>query len=129
MKTIIVSIITLIGQFLISQTLTINVENISKSGTLMVAVFDSQENFDLKKPAYAKIEEVTDQTSQTVTFEVEKGTYIITLFVDENNNQTFDYGAEMYALSNNYFPRAYPMFDDFKFEVTENTTQNLKLTY
>lgn len=130
-KILVFSMTFLIAQAIFSQEVKnyeLNLEVMSKNlkGNLMLAVFDSPTSWQKHQPIVADMEQVNADTMH-YTFKLPKGIYGISLFVDENKNFTFDYGAESYAFSNQYEPTRYPLFSDFAFELKQDTVFYLNL--
>ncbi|MFD0991487.1 DUF2141 domain-containing protein [Mariniflexile jejuense] len=112
----------------------VNVTNLkNNTGQVLVAVFNTEDSFLNKgfKSAKVKIENNTC----SVTFKnLPKGTYAISMFHDENNNNKLDTNflgipKEAYGCSNNakgvFGP---PKWENAKFEISNQTiTQNIKL--
>lgn len=119
-------------------TLTVRVSNLNDSeGTLMIALYDSQETFLSPMIKRAK-NPVIQGTSAEVIFEnLPNGEYAITLYQDSNNNRIFDLGEykipiEKYGFSNNVDPaiiKNVPTFEQCKFEINGNSTIEIKAVY
>ncbi len=129
MKTIILtiglclSILTVKAQETVQ--LEINIENIEEKGTLMLAVFNSQEKWKYQ-PVEAVAEKV-EENAKKVIFNLPKGKYGIVAFVDINKNGYYDYGKEIYAFSNHYIPRENPTFEHFAIELNQNEKITMKM--
>ncbi len=130
MKTIILtiglclSVLTVKAQEMVE--LEIDIENIKEKGSLMLAVFDSQEKWNKYQPVEAVAEKV-EENFKKVTFNLPKGKYGIVAFVDINKNCHFDYGKEIYAFSNHYIPRENPAFEHFAVEVNQDEKITMKM--
>ncbi len=112
----------------------VNITNLkNNTGHVLVAIFNTEDSFlnNGFKSAKVKIENNTCN----VTFKnLPKGTYAISMFHDENNNNKLDTNflgipKEAYGCSNNakgiFGP---PKWEDAKFQMSNQTiTQNIKL--
>ncbi len=106
--------------------LTLEFENLQQEGTLMVALFDSQVEWEKYKPIRAKMETIV-QDSTELSFDVPKGEYGVAAFVDTNGNRLFDYGKEFYAFSNHYIPKEQPLFNHFAVKVDHDQVLKMEL--
>ena len=105
-------------------TLTVTVENVpNDNGKVSLGLYDAA-TFMTAAP----IESISGKTTErTVTFTLENvkaGLYGITCFHDENDNDRMDFEAngmpkESYGVSNNQMSFGPPLWDDAKFEVTD----------
>lgn len=123
-----------IAQNTTGNTVTVKVSNLeSNAGKVFIALYNSQESFLNKgyKATFAKIE---NNTCKVVFKNVPNGTYAVSLFHDENDNNKMDtivFGIpkEDYGCSNN--ARGFmgpPKWEDAKFTVqNKSITQHIKL--
>lgn len=107
-------------------TLELEFENIQEEGSLMVAVFDSQENWSEYHAVEAVLKEVKEKSSN-VTFDLLQGRYGIVAFIDTNGNHFYDYGKEWYAFSSGYIPRENPTFERFAIGIDKNEKKIMKM--
>ena len=105
--------------------LTIEVNGIKNNqGKIFIAIYDSEETF-LNK-ASGIIAEIKDKKSTGIFKGLKKGTYAVSFFHDENNNQKMDtkiFGIpkEPYGFSNGAFGfMGPPKFKDAKFNLDSN---------
>jgi uncharacterized protein (DUF2141 family) len=105
--------------------LTIEVNGIKNNqGKIFIAIYDSEETF-LNK-ASGIIAEIKDKKSTGVFKGLKKGTYAVSFFHDENNNQKMDtkiFGIpkEPYGFSNDASGfMGPPKFNDAKFNLDSN---------
>lgn len=105
--------------------LTIEVNGIKNNqGKIFIAIYDSEETF-LNK-ASGIIAEIKDKKSTGIFKGLKKGTYAVSLFQDENNNQKLDtkiFGIpkEPYGFSNDASGfMGPPKFKDAKFNLDSN---------
>jgi uncharacterized protein (DUF2141 family) len=105
--------------------LTIEVNGIKNNqGKIFIAIYDSEETF-LNK-ASGIIAEIKDKKSTGIFKGLKKGTYAVSLFHDENNNQKMDtkiFGIpkEPYGFSNDASGfMGPPKFNDAKFNLDSN---------
>ena len=129
-------ILTLIAN--IAQALDLQVKGLgadSDSGTYRCLLFKSEQGFpgDLKAAVQSDNGTVKDRTA-TCTFEnIEAGTYAVSTFHDENDNQKLDtyfFGApkESYGFSNNASrPFSPPSFSEAAVTLTESQTISINL--
>ena len=120
------------GQF----QLTIQVENIKiPQGQLLLAIYDSHENYDAEKSPMHFMKQLTITTNTTrITFEdLPAGHYAIKAFHDTNNNNKLDTNLiglpkEQYGFSNNVTARlGPPSFEQSRFSVQGDTVHILQL--
>ena len=104
-------------------TITVTVTNVSSpEGTVIFALYDSNEKFMKREPLDSKSGNIADGTT-TITFEnILPGTYAIVCLHDKNGNQRMDFTsegmpAEEYGMSNNVVLMGRPNFEDVKFVV------------
>lgn len=121
-----------LGQF----KLTIQVENIKiPKGQILLALYDSQENYDAEKSPKHYIKKVAVSTHNTaIIFEdLPPGYYAIKAFHDANNNAKIDTNLigipkEQYGFSNNVMGRlGPPTFEQSRFRVQGDTIHQLRL--
>jgi uncharacterized protein (DUF2141 family) len=113
-------------------TLTLEVQQASGSGELMVAVFNDAGQW-LKKPVRAARQPLQDGPLSLQLADLPDGDYAVSLFIDRNANGKLDSNAmgiptEPYAFSNdaagNFGP---PPFDKAKFTVQGDTRAVIRL--
>ena len=104
-------------------TITVTVPNVSSAdGTVIFALYDSNEKFMKREPLDSKSGNIANDTT-TITFEnILPGTYAIVCLHDKNGNQRMDFTsegmpAEDYGISNNVVLMGPPNFEDAKFVV------------
>ena len=77
--------------------------------------------------------DIDSKNNNEIYFYIPDGTYAVTLFIDENNNQKLDKNfvgipKEKYGFSNNAKGiMSAPKFKKVKFELKDNITQIIKL--
>jgi len=133
-----VAITTLFSCLSAQNNLTVRVSDLNDSeGTLMIALYDSQQTFLSPMIKRAKSPVITGN-SVTVEFkDLPQGEYAITLYQDSNNNRVLDLGKnkipiEKYGFSNNVDPaviKNVPTFEQCKFEVNGNCIIDIKAVY
>jgi uncharacterized protein (DUF2141 family) len=135
MKKIVVLFFMVIGSMLYSQnvSLTVNVTGFKKNkGKVIVGVYNNEGNF-LKKVVFGKSGSITEKKAQVVFENVPVGTYAVSLFHDENDNNKLDSNfmgipKEDYATSND--AKGFmgpPKYKDAKFELKNDKIITLKL--
>ena len=104
-------------------TITVTVPNVSSAeGTVLFALYDSNEKFMKREPLDSKSGNIANGTT-TITFEnIIPGTYAIVSLHDKNGNERMDFNesgmpAEDYGISNNVMITGPPNFEDAKFVV------------
>jgi len=122
--------------------LIINLSSQKKAGTLMLAMYNSAEAFEgsVSKEKRSEIgvfkglELYLDPEDSTqLSTEIPDGEYAIAFFIDTNGNKKLDKNflgipKEQFGFSNNAMGTlSAPTFEQAKFTVTGNTTQNIKL--
>ena len=110
------------------------IDNISKqSGTLMIALVNSEASFADKTAAFKALKLAAHPPSQTIEFgDVPPGDYAVKLYLDENNNGQLDRNMlgipkEGYGFSNNGGALGQPAFKDAKFSVQKNSIITIHL--
>lgn len=105
--------------------LTVEVNGIKNNqGKIFIAIYDSEETFLNKTSGI--IAEIKDKKSTGIFKGLKKGTYAVSFFHDENNNQKMDtkiFGIpkEPYGFSNGAFGfMGPPKFKDAKFNLDSN---------
>lgn len=110
--------------------------NLKKNkGVYRCLLFNSSEGFpsDISKAIQFNNTPVINKTSECLFVDLEPGFYAISSFHDENANSNLDTNflgipKEPYGFSNNASkPFGPPDFDEAKFEVTEDSSINIKL--
>ena len=122
--------------------LIINLSDQKKAGTLMLAIYNNAEAFEgsVVKEKRAEIGVfkglelyLEPQDSTQLSTEIPDGEYAIAFFIDANGNKKLDKNflgipKEQFGFSNNAMGTlSAPTFEQAKFTVTGNTTQNIKL--
>ena len=122
--------------------LIINLSDQKKAGTLMLAIYNNAEAFEgsVVKEKRSEIGVfkglelyLEPQDSTQLSTEIPDGEYAIAFFIDANGNKKLDKNflgipKEQYGFSNNAMGTlSAPTFEQAKFTVTGNTTQNIKL--
>jgi len=141
MKTIILNLVILMSAFNLNAQvkepvkklvkLVVHINNIEeKSGTMNIALYSNETDFNNKKPLKAKHIKVDNDTI-AVSFELPKGTYAILCFLDLNGNKKLDFNNyvpdEPWGLSNNVSLMGPPTWQDTEFELSENKIISIKL--
>ncbi|MFY8188475.1 MAG: DUF2141 domain-containing protein [Flavobacterium sp.] len=113
-------------------SLSVKIKNIaSNDGKIYVGVYADEKSF-LKKVYRGNLIEI-DGSEAKCEFKLPAGTYAVSIFHDENDNQKFDTGwfgipIEDYGTSNN--AKGFmgpPKFEDAKIELKENKTITISL--
>ena len=122
--------------------LIINLSSQKKAGTLMLAMYNSAEAFEgsVSKEKRSEIGVfkglelyLEPEDSTQLSTEIPDGEYAIAFFIDANGNKKLDKNflgipKEQFGFSNNAMGTlSAPTFEQAKFTVTGNTTQNIKL--
>ena len=122
--------------------LIINLSSQKKAGTLMLAMYNSAEAFEgsVSKEKRSEIGVfkglelyLEPEDSTQLSTEIPDGEYAIAFFIDTNGNKKLDKNflgipKEQFGFSNNAMGTlSAPTFEQAKFTVTGNTTQNIKL--
>jgi uncharacterized protein (DUF2141 family)/peptidoglycan/LPS O-acetylase OafA/YrhL len=117
-----------------SGKLRVEITNIhSANGKVVVSLCNSPKDFpEAKSPFKSLTVPISGNSAEAVFTDVPYGTYAITLFHDENNNNQLDMNgstpAEGYGASKN--PAGFPSFSGCKFTVThEEEVQTIKMNY
>lgn len=112
--------------------LTIEIEGIKKNeGKIFIAIYDSEASFLNKSTGI--IADINDKKSTGIFKGLKKGTYAVSLFHDENNNQKMDtkiFGIpkEPYGFSNDATGfMGPPKFKDAKFNLDSNKTITINI--
>ncbi len=118
-----VSLGNIIGQN--NNMITVNIEGASSdNGKIYIGLYDSSDNW-LSKRYVSSVEEISDGKCTTTWTNIPNGTYAISLYHDENNNQELDTGwfgipTESIACSNGAVGRfGPPTWEDAKFEIKD----------
>ena len=122
--------------------LTINISGQNKSGILNLAIYDNAEAYDRSVKGEGRSEGgffsgidsfIELKESHKFVINVPEGIYAIALFIDANKNMKIDKNflgipKEQYGFSNNAMGTlSGPSFEQAKFQVKGNSTQNIKL--
>ena len=135
MKKILLCSILLVSSFVFCQnvTLTVNVTGLKNNkGKVLVGVYNSEANF-LKKVVVGKLVTIINKKVQIIFENVPVGTYAVSLYHDENENNKLDVNflgipKESYGTSND--AKGFmgpPKYNDAKFELKNNKIINIKL--
>ncbi len=116
-------------------SLTINVSNIQKiKGNLEIAIFNSDKNFLKKGSNYQKKSVKITGKRMSYTFaNLPAGFYAVSVYHDENSNQTFDVNflglpVEDFGFSKNFKPKlSAPKFEQVKEWVEDKKTITIEL--
>lgn len=104
----------------------------SNEGTALVALYNSEATF-LSKRYKGTLSKISDEKITVLISDIPDGTYAVSAFHDENDNQKFDmllgmFPKEDYATSNdakgNFGP---PKWEDAKFEIKGGVIENITL--
>ena len=112
--------------------LTVNFQHLEAGkGTLYVAVYHNEKDFENKEALVHKKIKVSEKNA-TLNFDLpEKGEYAIICFQDLNENHRLDFSNYMpdepWGLSNNIEVMRPPTWDDAKFTVKNNRTIDIQL--
>lgn len=115
-----------------SQTLNLEVRGFEKiSGVLYIGFYNSSGTF-LKKAVFGMKLNVSNINMKIPCTGLATGTYAISLFQDDNGNNTLDKGAfgipqEKYGFSNSNSAYGPPTFDKSKFRFRKDTTVIINL--
>lgn len=139
-KLVFVFIFSVTTFFATAQTsdLVVKVTNLEviEDSKIMVALYNSEDSFFDSEQIYRKLEVAVD--SNTVFFTISdlpEGTYALTMFHDEDNDDEMDrkwYGPpkEGYAFSNNFTSNIRPArFNDASFELNGDKTLEIEMVY
>lgn len=114
-------------------TITVTIENVLKDGGTVLASLHTVETF-MRNDGITSASAPGVTGEVTLTFEnVTPGTYAIMVMHDVNDNQQMDREAngmpkEDYGMTGEMNPYGPPVFDDAKFEVT-NENQEIKIRF
>jgi len=127
------SILTLLSQQALAAELTVNINALAQGkGHVLVGLYSGEENYKQEK-AIVGSRIKADSEQATVTFkDLADGDYVISLYQDENDNQTLDFNAigipkEGYGFSNNVGRFGRPSYQEAKFSVEESTVITIEL--
>ena len=122
--------------------LVINLSDQKKAGTLMLAIYNNAEAFEVSVIKEKRSEVgvfkglelyLEPKDSMQLSIEIPDGEYAIAFFIDANGNKKLDKNflgipKEQFGFSNNAMGTlSAPSFEQAKFKVTGNTVQNIKL--
>ena len=120
---------------LFSHSLEVNISNIQNiKGKIYIGVYDKKEGFGILNKQYVGVIQKITSYNIKYTFEdISSGTYAISVFQDENDNNILDknfFGkpTEAYGFSNNIrhtFSSA--TFDESKFKLIQNQSINIDI--
>ena len=97
---------------------------ITDNGKVYFAIYDSEINFNARKPLKIEISEIHEGIANVSFDDLEINTYAITCFHDANSNGKMDFEAngrpiEDYGISNNIASFGPPRFGDAKFDLID----------
>jgi len=119
-----------------AQTYSVEVEftNISKpTGSLVIAIFNNESSYkNEENPYLKKIVPIHQKGKMSIVIDLPKGSYVIAVFQDLNNNKTLDYNfigipKEPFAFSNNPSCFEFPRYKDLQIHIKSNQKISLKL--
>ena len=105
----------------------------SDQGKIYFGLYDSQENFNSRKPLESTNVKIVKGKANVVFENLKPGTYAVTCFHDANDNGRMDFEAsgmptEDYGMTNNVMSFGPPQFADGKFELSDkDLTFEIKL--
>jgi len=114
--------------------LTATVTNaISDKGKIHFSLYNSQTNFDNRKPVATAVSLIKNGVSKVKFENILAGTYAIICYHDANSNGKMDFAEngmpiEDYGMTNNIKNFGPPLFDDGKFELT-NANLNFEIKF
>ena len=133
MKLIFITMIFVSSLF--SHSLEVNILNIQNiKGKIYIGVYDKKEGFGILNKQYiGVIQKITNDTLKYTFVNISSGTYAISVFQDENENDILDknfFGkpTEAYGFSNNIrhtFSSA--TFDESKFQLNNNKSISINI--
>jgi uncharacterized protein (DUF2141 family) len=116
-----------------SSKLIVNVTNFKNNhGKVMIGIYKGKENF-MKIASVRKLGNIIEGKAQVVFENLPNGEYAISLYHDENDNNTLDTGwfgipKEGYGCSNNAKGKmGPPKYEDAKFQLTKDNELTIKL--
>jgi uncharacterized protein (DUF2141 family) len=114
-------------------TLTVTITNFKNNqGKVMVAIYTGKDNF-MKKAIFRKSTTINTNATKVVFENIPDGEYAISLFHDENDNNTLDTGwfgipKEGYGCSNDAKGMmGPPKYEDAKFQLTNDGALSIKI--
>jgi len=113
-------------------TVSVNIKNLSKDGTLYMSLYNSEEDFYIKKTLASKHIVVKNGKINPIIFkDLPKGKYAIICFQDLNDNHKLDFTNYMpdepWGLSNNIVLMGPPTWNDAIFTVENNMQIDIEL--
>lgn len=100
------------------------INNISSdNGNVYFALYDSESNFNSRKPSKVGKSEIIDGVAKVSFSNLEPNIYAITCYHDANNNGKMDFEVngmpiEDYGMTNNVMTYGPPQYSDGKFELS-----------
>ncbi len=96
----------------------------SDQGKIYFGLYDSQENFNRRKPIKTTNAKIVEGEAKVVFENLKPGTYAVTCFHDANDNGRMDFEAsgiptEDYGMTNNVMSFGPPQFADGKIELSD----------
>ena len=138
MQTIITYLTLLFSAMMLTAqtSITVTITDLSSNdGNVMVALYDSEENF-LGDPKIGAMDAISNNTATVTFYDVPAGVYAISAFHDENENQEFDMFFGMFPredyVNSNYAVGMFgpPKWEDAKFELKDEPLEfTLKMNY
>ena len=116
------------------RSLTVRVTGIKKvSGMIKIGLYNSEDTFMVSTFRACRAEVIAEELFIPVAADIPEGTYVVSLYHDENNNGTLDRNKlgipkEYFGFSNNVKPKLkLPSFKSCQFEIKGNTTIHIQL--
>ena len=117
--------------------LEINLLNIKNNGTVWIAIYNNDLDFDAKDDNYSNIQfsiiEKVNKGNFSKKIILNEGIYAFKVFIDDNGNDKFDYNfigfpKEQYGFSNNVIKiLGPPNFSEASFNLSSNKKIEIKL--
>ncbi|MCX6328430.1 MAG: DUF2141 domain-containing protein [Bacteroidia bacterium] len=136
-------IFIIIFSLLIFPLLALNAQNVevvisgirSEKGQIVIGVFKDNESFKIEKAFLSKkfVKKGVSKGEMTVKFDLEAGTWGLSLLDDENSNGKMEYSfikipKEGFGFSDYYHTGLKkPKFDAFKFDITDGQKQKISI--
>lgn len=127
------SILASLSQQAMSAELTVNISDLAQDkGHVLVALYAGEESYKKKEKIDGSWVKVEGEQAQVIYKDLADGDYVVSLYQDENDNQSLDFNAigipkEGYGFSNNVGRFGEPSYQEAKFVVKENTVISIEL--